>query len=101
MRVASNGAPGCVGAAAAAACVMAPGIVVPIRPRGGISAMPSSTARNCSPLCGRWFGRTASIHDMASRKRGETPGTMRLSIASASSCTARAVAGAGGTPNSR
>ena len=75
-----------------------PGTVVPGRPRGGISARPSSTARSCSPLCGRWFGRIASIHDIASRKRGDTPGTMRFSIASPSSCTARAVAGAGGTP---
>ena len=47
------------------------------------------------------IGRIASIHDIASRKRGDMPGTMRVSIASASSCTARAVAGAGGTPNSR
>ena len=31
---------------------------MPGRPRGGISARPSSTARSCSPLCGRWFGRT-------------------------------------------
>jgi hypothetical protein len=44
------------------------GIVMPGRPRGGTWAWPSSTVRSCSPLCGRWFGRTESIHETASRK---------------------------------
>ena len=75
-------------------------IVVALR-RSGISARPSRTARSCSPLCGRWFGRIASIHDIASRKRGDTPAMTRLSIAPPSSCTARAGAGAGDTPKRR
>ena len=79
MRVASGACSIC---GPAAMWASAPGIVVPGGARGGICAWPSRTARSCSPLCGRWFGRTASIHDIASRKRGETPGTTRFSIAS-------------------
>ena len=98
----SAGPAGTAGAAGVGAGVTTfGGIVMPGRPRGGIWAVPSSTARNCSPFCGRWLGRIESIQETASRKRGETPGTIRFSIASASSWTARAVAGAGGAPNSR
>ena len=70
------------------------------RPERG-AGQTSTALLTARRLCGRCFGRIDSIHDTASRKRGETPGTMRFSIWSVSSCTARAVAGAGGAPNSR
>ena len=60
------------------------GIVIPGRPRGGICAWPSSTARSCSPLCGRWFGRTESIQDdgleEARRDAGHDPVLDRFGV---------------------
>ena len=68
----------------------------------GRAASPASTARSAATLCGRCIGRTPSIQPMVSTKPRETSaGTPRTAIGTSSSCTARTVAGAGGSPNSR
>ena len=80
---------------------VSPGTVTSCRTLGGIGTSPASAARSEAMFCGRSSGRTPSIHATTLTKRGETPGTTRCSIGCASGCTARAVAGAGGTPNSK
>ncbi len=69
--------------------------------RSGGKANPSSTSRKAATLCGRSFGRGASIQSMVRRKLSLQPAQAAVLSNEASSWTARAVAGAGGRLSSR